>query len=356
MQELCSATYSPRRPSRALRGAEALPRRVAVHRVAFHPSRVTGESYLQVMAADRTRRRLDRVVEATDGEFAALCLIRPDDQSGTGLLEPVGVAPRHQRMGLGGAVRLGPSRPSRPAAMTPIPARCGSAGDSASCPRPAASRSARRTAQPKEVRPGVVHWQDESFRDRTFKDEDFRGARLRACRFDGCAFTGSRWSEAVLVGCSFSACRFAGADLNGITARSCSFLTCDFRGATAMLGGLLEECRMTGSTFAEASLPGLQIQGGDWSYASLKGLDLRHMTLAGMRLQEADLSGCNLERVDLRGADLRRALLAGATLRGADLRSADLDGVDLGHLDLHGVRLDLEGALQVARSLGAVLE
>lgn len=36
---------------RALRGAKDLPRRVAVHRAAFHPSRVTEESCLQTMAA-----------------------------------------------------------------------------------------------------------------------------------------------------------------------------------------------------------------------------------------------------------------------------------------------------------------
>ena len=59
---------------------------------------------------------------------------------------------------------------------------------------------------------------------------------------------------------------------------------------------------------------------------------------------------------DLRGADLTRARLHNAMLAGADLREATLDGVDLAAARIAEARLDLAGAVQLARSLGAVVE
>lgn len=92
--------------ARPVRGAADLAARVAVHRVVWHPSRVTEESYRAVMAAWPYRADLDWVVEAPDGSFAANCLIWLDDRNGVGELEPVGTDPRFRRMGLGRAVCL----------------------------------------------------------------------------------------------------------------------------------------------------------------------------------------------------------------------------------------------------------
>jgi hypothetical protein len=44
-------------------------RRAQVHRAAFHPSRVSGESYRNVMAAWPHRPDLDLVIEAPDGRL-----------------------------------------------------------------------------------------------------------------------------------------------------------------------------------------------------------------------------------------------------------------------------------------------
>jgi hypothetical protein len=53
-------------------------RRVAVHRAAWHPSRVTVDSYRNVMAAWPYRATLDWVIEAPDGRVGrgalSLCL------------------------------------------------------------------------------------------------------------------------------------------------------------------------------------------------------------------------------------------------------------------------------------------
>jgi len=80
-------------------------RRVEVHRAAFHPSRVTNESYGNVMAhAWPYRPDLDCVVVAPDGSFASYALGWLDRSNRTGELEPVGTHPEHRRRGLATAV------------------------------------------------------------------------------------------------------------------------------------------------------------------------------------------------------------------------------------------------------------
>ena len=84
----------------------SLTRRVAVHRAAFHPSRVTEESYANVVETWPYRPELDCFVEAPDGTFASYALAWLDDANGVGELEPVGTHPDHRRRGLGRAVNL----------------------------------------------------------------------------------------------------------------------------------------------------------------------------------------------------------------------------------------------------------
>ena len=81
-----------------------LAERVAAHRDAFAPSRVTESSYTNVRRAWPYRSSLDCVVEAPDGRFAAYCLVWPDDENGVGELEPVGTRTEFRRRGLGAAV------------------------------------------------------------------------------------------------------------------------------------------------------------------------------------------------------------------------------------------------------------
>lgn len=95
---------------RPIRGEEDLAKRVALHRVVWHPSRVTEDSYRNVMAAWPYRTGLDWVVEAPDGRFVANCLIWLDEHNGVGELEPVGTDPDFRRMGLGRAVCLAAMR------------------------------------------------------------------------------------------------------------------------------------------------------------------------------------------------------------------------------------------------------
>lgn len=90
--------------ARHVEGEADLARRVAVHRATwsvFAPSRVTEESYRNVMSAWPYRRELDWVVEAPDGRFVSSCLVWLDDENRVGELEPVGTDPAFWRRGFG---------------------------------------------------------------------------------------------------------------------------------------------------------------------------------------------------------------------------------------------------------------
>ncbi|GAA3474132.1 GNAT family N-acetyltransferase [Nonomuraea roseola] len=92
---------------RAVRDERDAGARAAVHAAAFSPSRVTAESYLQVMAAWPYRPELDWLVESEEGEPVAFCLVWLDEVNQVAVLEPVGTDPGHRRRGLATAAVLG---------------------------------------------------------------------------------------------------------------------------------------------------------------------------------------------------------------------------------------------------------
>jgi ribosomal protein S18 acetylase RimI-like enzyme len=81
-------------------------RRAHAHQLAFDPSRVSAESYTNVMAAWPYRADLDWIVEAPNGDFAAFALAWLDDVNSVGELEPVGTDPKYRGLGLAHAVSL----------------------------------------------------------------------------------------------------------------------------------------------------------------------------------------------------------------------------------------------------------
>jgi ribosomal protein S18 acetylase RimI-like enzyme len=83
--------------------ARDLHARVEVHRAAWTNSRVSEESYRNVMLAWPYRADLDCVVEAPDGSFAASVLCWYDDENRVGELEPVGTDRDHRRRGFAAA-------------------------------------------------------------------------------------------------------------------------------------------------------------------------------------------------------------------------------------------------------------
>lgn len=109
----------------ALRPETRIEDRVAAGRAAFPGSTMTVDTYRRARATWPYRSDLDRVVladdghadgdhaddgrgdgHADDGRVVAFALAWLDERNRSGLLEPVGVHPAHQRRGLGSAVCL----------------------------------------------------------------------------------------------------------------------------------------------------------------------------------------------------------------------------------------------------------
>lgn len=107
-QSLDGALPAPPTPAgytvRNMGGEDDLERRVAVHRAAFAPSRMTTAKYRAVMASQAYRPDLDLFAVAPDGSFASYCIIWFDTTNRIGVFEPVGTHPDHQRRGLSKAV------------------------------------------------------------------------------------------------------------------------------------------------------------------------------------------------------------------------------------------------------------
>ena len=82
--------------------------RVAVHQASWRElgTRVTQETYANVVRTWPYRPDLDLVVEAPDGSYAAFALAWYDPENRVGELEPVGTDPRFRHRGLGRAVNL----------------------------------------------------------------------------------------------------------------------------------------------------------------------------------------------------------------------------------------------------------
>lgn len=118
LTELPEPVLPPGFEARPVRCQGDLDRRVAVHRAAWPGSRITEDSYRDVMAAWPYRADLDWIVEGPDSEFVASCLIWLDEQNGVGELEPVGTDSRFRRKGLGRAVCLAAMRALRRAGAT----------------------------------------------------------------------------------------------------------------------------------------------------------------------------------------------------------------------------------------------
>jgi ribosomal protein S18 acetylase RimI-like enzyme len=102
---------------RTLRGPDDIPARVAVHRAAFAPSRMTVEKYELLVRQPHYAFDRDVVVEAPDGSFAAFAMCWTDPLGLAGEFEPVGVHPDHQRRGLGRVVMRAGLRLMRAAGM-----------------------------------------------------------------------------------------------------------------------------------------------------------------------------------------------------------------------------------------------
>jgi ribosomal protein S18 acetylase RimI-like enzyme len=111
LERLPEPAVPPGYTLRPVRGDDDADARARVHRAAFSlpglpASKVSAESYLQIMHAWPYRAELDWLVEAPDGAAVSFCLVWLDEHNRAGVLEPVGTAPEHRRLGLATAAML----------------------------------------------------------------------------------------------------------------------------------------------------------------------------------------------------------------------------------------------------------
>lgn len=108
---LPDVTLAPGYSVRSLGEADELPGRSWASWRAFHPDEPDEayqgwEWYHNVQRCPMYRRDLDIVAVAPDGTIAGFCTVWYDDVTRTGMFEPVGIMPEHQRRGLGRAVMV----------------------------------------------------------------------------------------------------------------------------------------------------------------------------------------------------------------------------------------------------------
>ncbi|HEY8324633.1 MAG TPA: N-acetyltransferase [Ktedonobacterales bacterium] len=89
---------------RAVGGEEDWQRRVDLHRVVYHPSRVTLPAYRRLRAAPIYRSELDLVAVSPAGDFVSYCILWYDDRNAVGEYEPVGAHPDWRQQGITRAV------------------------------------------------------------------------------------------------------------------------------------------------------------------------------------------------------------------------------------------------------------
>ncbi len=89
---------------RLMDGERDMAQRIAAHRDAFAPSKMTEARYRYAMASPTYRADLDLVVADANDDVAAFTTIWLDDNNRLGVFEPVGCHADHRRRGLARAV------------------------------------------------------------------------------------------------------------------------------------------------------------------------------------------------------------------------------------------------------------
>ena len=186
------------------------------------------------------------------------------------------------------------------------------------------------------------------------REENWEEQELTGVRFVGCRFHGANMMGLVTRNCWFEDCDFSFARLEDSRHTRTAFINCRFYGAN-LFSAVLEECKGTGSSFSGAVLTGFTLRGGNYAYSVWDQASLKKMELHGCNFHGANLTEVNLEKANLSGCDLGQAVVAGANLTDADLRGAKIDGTDLKSALMKRTKIDLEQAVLLAESLGAVL-
>jgi len=133
---------------------------------------------------------------------------------------------------------------------------------------------------------------------------------------------------------------------------------CDLSNADLAGAGLrhcvMRRTRLTGVSFAEASLRDALVEDCKLDLANLRFAHLERVTFRNCVLADADFSGSTQRAVRYEGCDLRATQFSQARLDRVDLRGSRLEGIG-GIGDLRGARIGNEQLLELAPALAAHL-
>ena len=90
-------------------------------------------------------------------------------------------------------------------------------------------------------------------------------------------------------------------------------------------------------------------------YSMLDEAALKKQKFSGVSLRGVNFSDADLEKADLSGCDLTETIFRNTKLKGADLRGVKWDRTDIRNARLEETAVDLDGAVYLARCMGAVL-
>jgi uncharacterized protein YjbI with pentapeptide repeats len=187
----------------------------------------------------------------------------------------------------------------------------------------------------------------EEFESLSIEDVDCAGADLSDKTFYDCDFRRISGAEVDLARCTFDDCRFERCDLTmanlmNAKVRSATFLDCKLMG--------IDWSNVTGVIF------GVGFEGCVLSYGSFVGLKMANTKFVRCKAHETTFAD-----LDLTGADFSDTELNGAKFLDTDLTSADLStaieyGINPNENRLNKTKFSPEAAIQLAETLGVIVE
>lgn len=141
---------------------------------------------------------------------------------------------------------------------------------------------------------------------------------------DSLPLSGLSFVEAELNGLDLS-----GADLSHADLTDANLSWGTFNGAK-LFDATLTGASLTGSSFSDANILGADFTGANLTYTFLDGAHLNDANFTGADLTGAVLTGAHLVNADFTGANLTNVTFLYADLTGADFTGADLTGTYFG--------------------------
>jgi len=198
-----------------------------------------------------------------------------------------------------------------------------------------------------------------------------RNSDLSEQVFDAVDFADEIWAEELIVGSEFVGCTFSGVTFASSELRACRFVECTFVRCDLAVVRLADSF-MTGSTFEDCRLSGIDWTRGRWADHQLHGpnaferCDLSMGVFDDLNLTDLLMTGCKVHDSSFRNTRLSGANLEGSSLSGTDFTGAILSGarlvntsgiaLDPRSCDLTGAVLDLASAMSIVWTLGVTIE